>query len=782
MKFLNQSMLVISVCSVIYNSPVIAQESALNGMTNSIDNNRIDDNQEIKGKKVLQQSGGADDSDDNNINNDEPRLIIVGNAIGELGLKDPSSTASRLGLSAMETPATIEMIDKAVMRARGYEKLSDAVESLPGVVTGEHPTAPSTFSMRGFSRGQITVLRDGLWIGPSTMVMRPQNIFNLERIEILRGPSSVINGVGAVAGTVNAITKTASAYQQENIDLMASYGRYNSYHVGVGIQQDLGENAWFNINISDYGSDGYVERTDQTSTNLTASALWKVSDDFSVKFSADYLEDDVGGYFGTPLVPTNLAREPLNHVVSTQQNETIDKAMRFKNYNVLDGVAESDQNFWRLDLQWHLNNDVTINNHLYQFNADRYWKNAEGYVYCTEVVGVCTDVGKIQRYYGYFLLDHEQDLLGNRTTLNWNQQFNQIENRLVAGIEVIDLSFDRLRGYRRQVPVVGSDSVDPYNPQPGLYGPEEVRGNSPTEIEMQAFFIEDVVKFNEQFSLVMAARYDEMDLDRKNYNAQGELENNGFTRQYTWESWRLGMVYQMNDELSFYGQYSDAKDPINSNIFLVNANQNFDLTKARQWEVGVKSIWFDGKAETTLAYYDIERDDIFERFSLDSVTNIGGRTSNGFELSLTMHANERWRLGANAAYTQAEFKASSNFVELAGNTPPNVAEWTANTWLSFHNIGDLPIEIGTSLHYVGDRYGDNPNTVKLKSYWLADLFAAWQFDKYRVSARIDNLLDEEFIQWSDVFYLHQTDPGFIYANQLMLGAPRTYRLMFEVSI
>ncbi|MYD69437.1 MAG: Plug domain-containing protein [Acidobacteria bacterium] len=103
-------------------------------------------------------------------------------------------TTSKLGLTAMEVPASLNVIDSSVMEARGYPRISDAVETTPGVVVGQNPAAPSSFSMRGFTRSQITVLRDGIWLGPANMVMRPQNTFNLDRVEVLRGPSSVLNG------------------------------------------------------------------------------------------------------------------------------------------------------------------------------------------------------------------------------------------------------------------------------------------------------------------------------------------------------------------------------------------------------------------------------------------------------------------------------------------------------------------------------------------------------------------------------------------------------------
>ncbi|TQV88578.1 TonB-dependent receptor [Aliikangiella coralliicola] len=726
----------------------------------------------------------ADEKEDKEV--EEPAtkenvLVIVGDVVGELSLFEESSTASRLGLSSLETPATVETITSDVMRARGYQKLSDAIESLPGVVTGEHPTAPSTFSIRGFTRGQVTVLRDGLWIGPSTMVMRPQNTFNLEKIEVLRGPSSVVNGIGAVAGTVNAITRTAKQTDTNLVETLVSYGEFNSHHLGVNASGKMGEKSWYNVSVSDYGSDGYVDRTDLSSTNLNASGLWHINENLGIKFSVDHLEDDVGSYFGTPLVPISVARDPLTSAVTTERGETLDGATRFNNYNVEDAVAESEQTFWRLDFDWQLADNMRLQNTTYSFDAEREWLNAEGYVYCTQVVGTCTEIGTVQRYYGYFMLDHEQDLIGNRTTLNIDSQFGDMDNRFVIGAETISVDFERARGFRRSAPQVPGDAVDLYDVVPGVYGPRELRGISPTEIDTLAIFAENALQVNDDFNLVAALRYDEMDLDRKNFNASGELEANGFSREYDWTSWRLGAVYNIADKSMIYAQYSDAKDPINSNIFLVNNNQDFDLTSAKQWEVGMKSIWMDGNAETTISYFDIQRDDIFERFSLDSATNVGGRESNGIEISLTMTPSENWRFGANASYTNAEFLGSANFETLAGNTPPNVAEVTANTWLSYNNFAELPLEIGFEWHHVGDRYGDNANTVKLKSYALFDIFAAWKADNYRISFRVDNAFDEEYVPWSDVFYLHQDSPGFIYANQLMLGAPRTYRLSLETN-
>jgi len=707
-------------------------------------------------------------------------IVVQGNPIGELGLDRESDAGSRLGLSLIDTPATVEIIDSDVMRARGYQKLSDAVQSLPGVVSGESPAAPSMFSMRGFTRSQITILRDGLWVGPANMVMRPQNTFNLERVEVLRGPSSVLNGQGAVAGTINTVNKSADPDEPQSLDAMASYGRFNTYQAGVGAGGALGDSLWYRADISQFGADGFVDRMEPRSTNFTGSLYWQATEELVIKASADYLDDDLADYWGTPLLPATSAIAPMTEVVSTTGGETVDEAARFRNYNVADSRAESQQLFLRGDLIWNPSDNLEIRNTLYSFDADRQWQNSEGYVYCTEVVDVCTQTDVIQRYYGYFFVGHDQQLAGNRLTAKVDNKFGDMSNQVLAGLEVTSLDFVRDRGFRLNVPLQPGDSVDLYNPVPGVYGPRELRGISPTDIETRAFFLENALVINERLSLIGALRYEELDLDRRNFNAAGALEASSFTRDFSWWSWRIGGVYSLADNFVAYAQYSDAKDPVNANIFLVSGGENLDLTDAQQWEVGLKGVFADGRTQATLAYFDIVRDDVLERIGVDSATNVGGRSARGLEFSSTLIAADRWRLGINAAWTDAQFDTSTNFVTFAGNVPPNVPRLTANLWSSY-SVADLPLDIGGSLRYVDDRFGDNANSVTLHAYTLADLYAAWTFANYRVTGRVFNVADEEYAPWSDIFYMQQADPGFLYANQVLLGAPRAWEVSIEAT-
>ena len=707
----------------------------------------------------------------------EEQVVVTG-IRSELALAEESDTGSRLGLSAMDIPASLDVIDSAVMEARGYQRISDAVETTPGVVVGQNPAAPSSFSMRGFTRSQITVLRDGIWLGPANMVMRPQNTFNLDRVEVLRGPSSVLNGQGAVAGTVNAITKQATPTATTQWNALLSYGRFNTYQTSVGVNGPLSDSLWYRLDFSGYGSDGHVDRMSPSSSNVTGSLLWRPGPRAELKFSFDLLDDDVGSYFGTPLLPVAHVAEPLD-VITTTTGEGIDARTRFLNYNVEDAINDSRQLLLRSDAEFRLSDRVTLRNTLYGFGADRDWQNGDGFAYCPALVDVCRRVGEVQRYWGYFWLDHDQRLVGDRLFLDVRTPTAAGENRATIGFEASGLDFERTRGFRINVPQVPGDGVDLLNPVPGVYGPRELRGIAPTYIDSRAFFIEDSLALTSRVRVTGALRYEAMDLERVNLNAAEEVEGGGFERAFRWWSWRAGAVVDLHSDVVAYGQLSSAKDPVDANIFLVNANRDFDLTAARQWEVGLKADLAGGRTQLTAAWFDIERDDVLEQFARDSATTIGGIASRGLELAAAANPSEGARIGASLAVTDAVFLPSSNFVQFAGNTPPNVPTVLTNLWGSYRNSGGAPVEIGGAVRIVGDRQANNANTIVLNGYALADAWIAWVHDRVRLTFTVDNLTDTAYASWSDVFYLGHTDPSFFYANTLMLGAPRTYSVMLQ---
>lgn len=120
------------------------------------------------------------------------QLKVAGAVVRNLELNQKTTTGSQLPLSIIERPVSIDVIRSETAQARGLKSVTEAAENLVGVISGESPAEPSSFSMRGFSRDSVIILRDGIKIGPASMTMRPHNMFNLEKLEVLEFALNVV--------------------------------------------------------------------------------------------------------------------------------------------------------------------------------------------------------------------------------------------------------------------------------------------------------------------------------------------------------------------------------------------------------------------------------------------------------------------------------------------------------------------------------------------------------------------------------------------------------------
>ncbi|MEG3083017.1 TonB-dependent receptor [Sphingomonas sp. PB2P12] len=680
-------------------------------------------------------------------------ITVTGWRLRQLDVATP--TASRLGLSIRDTPATIDQIGANEILTRGFRTVEEATVSLPGVTSGGSPGDPSLFSMRGFTGEQITVLHNGLYLGPANMINRPGNTFNIAGIDLLKGPASVLYGQGAIGGAVNIVSKRPD-FEADSLPALASHASFDTTSVGLGGNYRIGDTVAARADMSFHRTDGFVDRAGSNSFNATGALLFKPQDALSIEFSVDYLNDNLSTYYGTPLVPTFFAADPIGGILSTADGDVVDRRTRFTNYNVADNRARSWQVWPRLVIDWSVSDRLTLSNTAYYFHAERQWINAENYVFNATTQRIDRD---------RFFVFHNQDLFGDQFSLVHKATVFGLANKLVVGIDYSHLDFVRSRGFP------DGDSVDPLNPEPGLFGAIEKRV-SPTRWDQIALFGEDALDLAPSLKLVTGLRAERLYLTRENFDVDGSFNaGSSFDRTYPLFNWRAGLVYDLSPNVSAYASYSTGKDPVGSNIFLVNAGQNFGLSNSRQFEGGVKADLIGGRGSLTLAAYDIRRANILTQVATDTVSNIGSQRSRGIELSGEMRVTRDWAVTASGAYVTAKY---GNFVDptygiaASGHTPPNVPRWVGNIWTTVQHVAGLPLEAGGGIKYVGKRYGDTANDLVLKSYATGIVYATYALTPHwSLTGRINNVWNTTFVQWADIYY----------PAQVMLGEPRR----FEVS-
>ena len=170
-------------------------------------------------------------------------------------LSQNAGAASRLGLSIKETPASVEVITQEVMEQRGARTFEEALRGGVGITAGGNPGGPSLTSTRGFTGGFVSYLFDGSRISTSGMSSRPQDTWNYERIEILKGPASVLYGEGAVGGVINFVTKRPDRNNPSK-EAMLSYGSFGTVRAGVGLGMPVGEDSAIRIDYSRQQTNG----------------------------------------------------------------------------------------------------------------------------------------------------------------------------------------------------------------------------------------------------------------------------------------------------------------------------------------------------------------------------------------------------------------------------------------------------------------------------------------------------------------------------------------------
>lgn len=245
-----------------------------------------------------------------------------------LDLDQAIESGSRLNLSARENPASVSVADRKTMERIGARNFQDVANALPGVNASAPPGWGGYVAYRGFNGAQISQLFNGINLQYGGAA-RPVGAWIYDRVELLGGPSSFLNGSGAVGGSLNVITKLANR-DGDTSEGRVSYGRYDTWETAVGFNKALnsgdGPRHYARLDYSRTNTNGYIDRQENGAGNLAFSLLSDINDQLSHTLAIEYLqEQEDSPYWGTPVL------QPL---VGTLH---IDKHNRFNNYNVEDG-------------------------------------------------------------------------------------------------------------------------------------------------------------------------------------------------------------------------------------------------------------------------------------------------------------------------------------------------------------------------------------------------------------------------------------------------------------
>lgn len=670
----------------------------------------------------------------------------------------PHETGSRLGLRQRETPASLQVIDREDIARMGARSTREVFELADGAMVGNVPGNPAVVTLRGFSGNTISVLHDGVRLGASTFVTRDVDTWALERVEVLRGPASVLHGEGAMGGAINLVTRQPDTGGRV-VDGMLGIGSFNTRRAGIGLNQPLSDTLAVRFDASGLRADTLygIRNNEVEMSTLQVSALWQPVGALSMLLSWQHAEDESRGtYQGAPMIASKDALEP-SRVVRAANGLVIDAATRHVNYNP-DGAytgARSDLLRWHLTLalspRWTLRNDLAW------YRADRDFVYSDDWTY-DRVTGL--HARGVQRVF------HDHRFWNERLALSYDGALGGRRNRFTVGAEINDTDFVNPRQSGNTTPVT------PRDPDVGVFP----AGDSPlytsnqlfrTGLRTRALFVEDAFNLTPRWLLVGGLRHERIDLERSIDNRITGATTR-FAPRYSPLSWRIGSVFDLREHVQLYGQFSTAASPVSSLLTIQTASGIFDLTDARALEIGVKADAWDQRLAMSAAAYRIERDDILTRDPANPDISVqGGRqSSQGLELSADLQATRRLRLDASATWGEARFDelVEAGGVDRRGNRPANVPNGTAMLAASYRFDG-IPVTVGASGRHVGGFYTDNANTLYVRGRTTFDAWVSYDWTRASLALRVRNLSDVLYGEYSGYPTTH-----------VYLGAPRSVEL------
>ncbi|KWT70261.1 Outer membrane vitamin B12 receptor BtuB [Hyphomicrobium sulfonivorans] len=451
-------------------------------------------------------------------------------AAGTLNLSVPDEIGSRLSLTPMQTPASVEVINREQILKRGDTKVIDAVTRATGITAMGGPNNGGTALVsRGFAgNSSVAQLYDGTRIDTMGLgsLSFPFDTWMAERIEVLRGPTSVLYGAGSIGGVVNVVTKKPNPRHFEH-EAFASYGSDNKRQFAVGSGGPISDALAYRFDISSQMSDGWVERGDSESLAVSGQVRFAPTSDFSLLLTYDYARQEPMKYWGTPMI-----------------NGGIDKRMRFANYNTEDASVVHHDKLARAKAEWRVADNIVLRNELYHVAYDRHWFAVEQFNW---------DNGRVRRT-GFTDSRHWREQVGNRFDATITNSLFGMAMQTVVGADATRNNYETLAFNRS-----GTSYVDPFNPVPGhssLYTPNLNGAGQFSDMTQTGLFAENRIEITRDLSVVSGLRYDQYALDYEN-RANGLTNKNDFN----YLSWRAGVVYDVLPGLALYGQYATGSDP-----------------------------------------------------------------------------------------------------------------------------------------------------------------------------------------------------------------------------
>ncbi len=632
----------------------------------------------------------------------------------------PESSLSKIPVPLKDVPQSITIVPERLMEEQAATTVQEALRNVPGIGLqageGGGPQGDN-LTLRGFNARNDFFI-DGIRDQGSYF----RDLFNLESVEVIKGPSSFYFGRGSTGGIINQTSKTPHLTRSYSGELSAGSGPL--FRATADINQPFSNSGAFRVNLMAHNAE-FVDRDEAKRRRLgfapSVSFGLRTPTQLSLSYFLQY-ENNVPDY-GHPFVsgaPPKIDRDTFFGLRDKDYERTL--------ANI--GTARLDHRF---------SDQFTLRNTLRYSHVNREAVPTAPRIAGTPAPGTPPSLIMVNRNRPE--RDTQETILSNQTDVTAKFDTYSMKHTLNTGIELARETFDVLRFNH---PGPQTDLADP-NPGDPLTSARTLAAKSDTASLSFGIFAADQIKLNEYLEIVGGARWDI-------FNTEFDDRMNAVTRERTDKMWsyRGGLIFHPVPNHSYYFSYGSSWNPSAEALSLSDANQGTPPEKNRTFEIGAKIELMEGALNLQAALFQIDKTDA--RTDAEDGTGLdvlnGKQRVRGFELGIAGRVLPGLNVFAGYTYLDPKILKSNDLqggIPIEGKDLQNVPEHSATLWTTYDFLEKWQVGGGPS--FVGSRYSNNSNSNRIPGYVRWETTVAYKLTEnvqFRLNA--NNLTNKLFYE------------------------------------
>ena len=622
-----------------------------------------------------------------------------------------STAGSKMDTSLMEVPQSISVVDHALLSDQGVYKLDEALKNVAGVMPGGYYEAWDYYRIRGFDASFNTYV-DGLRGGNGMA----EEIFGLESVEVLKGPSSTLYGESVLGGIVNLRSKVPRPDAFALVQFTGgSYGFYEPA-IDAGAPLNPSHTLYARINVLYRPTGSFVDYVNRHRVYVAPALTWDINPQTQLTFLGRYQHDT--GHMGFPL--------PAEGTVLPNPNGQIPISLFVGEPSNPNPVSEVNKQFGYL-LSHEFNDSFSFYQNV---RADWYENHWDRLLY---PAFLDSDGRTLERYPVSY--QSEWSNYAADTGVRLRAKTGRIQHNLVSGVD-----------FYREPNRYNEESIDFSNPSAYMpldifhpvygtpFSPIFPFANGRTRTQYVGLYVQDRMQLTERLSLTAGGRLDFA--SNRDFSQPDGNDHNAFSP-------RVGGSYRFLPGMNFYADYSTSFLPQTGMLFDGSISVAFaNPERGDQWECGVKTSLFSGRMLNTISAYRLTRNNVLtsDPNHPNFYTLTGKQRSKGVELETTFQVQATWNLILTYAFTQANV-VKDNVIP-AGTPTQNFPKHSMSVWSTYElKRGWVRgVGLGFGARYYTDQSGDPLNTFSIPAYGLVDAsifyrrwHLGWQLNVYNLS-------------------------------------------------